>query len=261
MKIIAVSNQKGGVGKSTTSINLGAFLARDHDKKVLLVDLDPQGNTTAGLGIETNDRLTLSDLLCSDPEKAESVCSFDEVKIETSIKGLDLLPSDLSLALAEMKLYTMFGREFKLRQHLVGLDYDYIIIDCPPSFTMLTMNAFTAATEILMPIQMNFFCMKGVDSFLQGVKFINSQIAPVMKHKAEIKHVLMTFFDLRPKMSNEIYTKLSEIFGDQIFETKVPINNKLNEAQAHGKPIFEYDRKCKGFIAYSDLAKEFVGRK
>jgi chromosome partitioning protein len=264
MKIMAVANQKGGVGKSTTAINLSSFLAKNHQKRVLLIDLDPQGNSTEGLGVQVGkDQLTVADVICTDSVSVNDVVIKD---VEKDNPNLHLLPADLNLSLAELKLSTTFGREFKLRNKLIDpqnqyqLDYDYIIIDCMPSFTTLTINAFTAATEILMPVKLGFFSMKGMDGFLQGLSVVNSQLCPMIKHKVEIKHVLFTFFNLNTKLHKEVYDALNELFKDKILDTRIPVNVKLDEAQAAGMPIHSYEQSCTGFEAYASLAKEVLER-
>lgn len=253
MRIIAISNQKGGVGKSTTAINLAAGLAYC-GKKVLLVDLDPQGNSSKGLGISTEHKLTISDLLCD-----ETVTSED-VKQPTYIENLEILPSDLSLAIADMKLSSMGAKEFRLKSKLSTEKKDFIIIDCPPNFGNLTINAFIAAKEILMPVQLAYFALEGVSSFLETVKYINDNVGYVQQHKIQISGVLITFHDLRPNFSRQVKKALEEIFGDKLLNTVIPQNIKLNEAQASGKAIFDYDKESKGAEAYNALVQEVLCR-
>lgn len=256
-KTIAVANQKGGVGKSTTSINLAAGLVQYHNKKVLLIDLDPQGNTTKGLGVSIkDDQYTIADLLCSE----ELEVPIQSVICSTYLPNLSIIPSDISLALAEMKLSTMCAREFKLRQRLSELEYDFIIIDCPPTFTTLTINAFSTADDILMPVKLSFFSMEGVNGFIEALNFVNNQISPVIKHRISLKHVLINFYDSRLKMASQILDKMKDIFNEEMFETKIPINNKLDEAQSNGIAIYQYDNKCTGFEAYKSFTNEFVKR-
>lgn len=256
MEIIAVANQKGGVGKSTTTINIASILAQN-GSKVLVIDLDPQGHCTKGLGVHLEkDEPTVADVLCG----SEEVLYVNVVK-ETSNPNLFILPSNLKLALAEMELASMGAREFKLRTALPMLGkYDYVLIDCPPTFTTLTINAFTTAGSILMPVQMGYFCMEGVDGFVEAVNFVNKKINTVINHKIELKHVLITFFDKRTKLSQEVYSKMEEIFGYKIFENKIPVNIKIGEAQAQGKSITEYDPNCPGAKAYVAVTDEFLRR-
>lgn len=249
MRIIAISNQKGGVGKSTTAINLSAGLAYCGNK-VLLIDIDPQGNTSKGLGIDTRNMLTVSDLLCD-----ESVC-VSHVKQPTYIPNLEIIPSDLSLAIADMKLSSMGAKEFRLKNKIEKENHDYIIIDCPPNFGNLTINTFIAANEIIMPVQLGFFALEGVNSFLETVNYINKNIGSVQKHRIEISGVLVTFHDLRSNFAKQVNQSLKEIFGSKLLNTVIPQNVKLNEAQSQGKSIYDYAPESKGAEAYRNLVEE-----
>jgi chromosome partitioning protein len=252
MRILAIANHKGGVGKSTTCINLGAGLAK-LGKKVLLVDTDAQGHTTIGLNINTKDQQTIAELLCD-----ESVKPSDVIQ-KTYIKNLDIIPSDLSLAIAEMKLATMAAKEFKLRNKLKGIKgYDFLIFDCPPNFSTLPMNVFAIAQEIILPLQLSYFSLEGVSNFVETINFINHDIGPIIKHKIAIGGVLITFYDTRTKLSRDVHNQIKNIFGKKVFKTAIPQNVKLNEAQSHGKSIFDYDPECKGAEAYMNLAREII---
>lgn len=254
MRAIAIANHKGGVGKSTTVINLGAALAK-LNKKVLLLDADPQGHTTIGLGIKTKDRLTIAELLYDDSVEIKDVIQ------KTYIDNLDIIPSDLSLAAVELNLSSKPAKEFKLRTKLSRLEnYDYLIFDCPPTFGLLPMNVFATATEVILPLQLNYFSLEGVSSFVDTLNLINKNIGPIVNHKIDLAGVLVTFFDTRAKISREILDQIKETFGTKLFETTIPQNIKLNEAQSNGKSIFDYDSKCKGAQAYSKLAKEIIKR-
>ena len=252
MRTIAIANHKGGVGKTTTAINLGAALAH-LGKKVLLVDTDAQGHTTIGLGVVTKDKQTIAELLCDESTKLADVIQ------KTYIPGLDIIPSDLTLAVSEIKLASMHAKEFKLRNKLKGIKgYDFIIFDCPPTFGTLPMNVFTCAQEIVLPLHLSYFSLEGVSNFVETINFINRDIGPIIKHKITISGVLITFFDTRTKLSREVHERIKDIFGNKVFKTSIPQNVKLDEAQSHSRAIFDYAPECKGAQAYMQLAKEVV---
>ena len=253
MRSLIIANQKGGVGKSTTTINLGAGLAR-LNKKVLIIDTDPQGHSTLGLNILTEKKKTLSDLLTEEGVKPQDTIQ------QTKYTNLDIIPSNLSLAIADLKLATLGAKEFKLRNKIKEIEknYDYIVIDSPPTFGTLTMNAFTTGREIILPVQLGYLSLEGVSNFIDTINFVNRDVNSIINHKVEIAGVLITFFDNRTKLSKEVHASVDEIFGKKVFNTKIPQNIKLNEAQAHGKSIFDYDPICKGSLAYENLAQEVV---
>lgn len=257
MQVIAVANQKGGVGKSTTTINIAAFLS-NFGNKVLIIDLDPQGHSTKGLGINlASDDLTIADALCEDMPDL----SLNDIVQQTYIENLYVMPSNLKLALAEMKLSSMGAKEFKLRNILPRLgDYDFVFIDCPPTFTTLTINAFTTADEILMPVQLSYFCMEGIDGFVQAVNFVNKQINSVINHRIEIRHVLITFYNPQIKLARSLLPSITELFADKIFSVEIPVNIKLGEAQTEGKAILDYDSACSGWKAYKEVTLELQNR-
>jgi chromosome partitioning protein len=251
MRKLIIANQKGGVGKSTTTINLGAGLAR-LNKKVLIIDTDPQGHSTLGLNISTKDRKTIAELLTEDGISAKEVIQT------TYAPNLDIIPGDLSLAMADLRLSTLGAKEFKLRNKLKEIEgeYDYILIDSPPTFGTLTMNAFTTGKEIILPIQLGYLSLEGVSNFVDTMNFVNRDVNSIISHKVEIAGVLINFFDVRTKLAREVYASVNEIFGKKVFNTKIPQNVKINEAQSYGKTIFDYDPSCKGSLAYESLAKE-----
>ena len=255
MRKIAIANHKGGVGKSTTVINLGAGLAR-LGKKVLIIDTDPQGHATLGLGIDARDKLTIGELLLQ-----ENVFCVDVIQL-TYLHNLDIIPSDLRLSTAELKLASMPAKEFKLRNKLrsLSITYDIILFDCPPTFGTLPLNVFNAADEIILPIQLGYFSFEGVNSFIETINIINREMGPVINHKVAIIGALVTFFDARTTMARSVLKDIKSIFGNLVFKAAIPQNVKLNEAQAHGKAIFDYDDTCKGAVAYRKLAEEVLER-
>ncbi len=253
MRSIIIANQKGGVGKSTTTINLAAALAR-RGRKVLLIDADPQGHSTVGLNVSTENNLTVAELLTD-----ETVTPKDVIQ-NTYTPNLDIIPGDLSLAIADAKLSTMGAKEFKLRNKLKAVEneYQYTLIDCPPTFGTLTMNAFTTGKEIILPIQLGYLSLEGVSNFVDTINFVNRDINAIINHKIEIAGVLITFFDVRTKIAREVFSSINEIFQGKVLQTKIPHNVKINEAQAHGKAVYDYDPKCRGAVAYESLADEII---
>lgn len=250
-KIIAIANQKGGVGKTTTAINLAASLAV-LEYKTLLVDVDPQANATSGIGI--------------DPQKVRSSIyecmvngvSPKEVVQPTDIKYLDLIPSHINLVGAEVEMINFDKREERMDEalKLVGDEYDYIIIDCAPSLGLITINALTAANALIIPVQCEYFALEGLGKLLNTTKIIQSRLNPDL----EIEGILLTMYDSRLRLSNQIVEEVRKHFQTMVFETIIPRNIKLSEAPSFGKPAIVYDGDSKGAISYLNLAKEISNR-
>ena len=251
-KAIAIFNQKGGVGKTTTNINLAACLAMK-GKKVLVLDIDPQGNTTSGLGFSKRDLdLTTHEILIEDDvHPAEAV-------LPTGVENLYIMPASVQLAGAEVELINMPGREKRLKMAIDILkpDYDYIFIDCPPSLGLLTVNSLVAADKLIIPIQTEFYALEGVTKLLESMKRVKSRLNPML----DIFGILLTMYDGRTTLSRQVAAEVRNFFGRQVFETIIPRTVKLSEAPSYGIPITQYDPNGKGATAYKDLAKEVVIR-
>jgi chromosome partitioning protein len=248
-KIIAIANQKGGVGKTTTAINLGASLAAN-DLKVLIVDADPQGNATTGLGVQKDPgRATLYNVLLGDAE-------IRSVVVHTDFEGLDLLPSDKNLVAANLDLVDQQSREAKLLERLreIRRDYAYILIDCPPALDLLTLNALVAADSILIPIQCEFFALEGVSQLLDTVDRVRESFGRDLK----IEGVLLTMYDERTNLTRQVADDLREFFKEELFRTVIPRSIRLAEAPSFGKSILSYDVRSRGAESYIQLAKEIL---
>lgn len=250
-KIIAIINQKGGVGKSTTAINLGAALG-EMGKQVLLVDLDPQGNCSSGLGVEKSlIQQCIYDVLLND-------VPLEEVIIPDIAEGLDIAPATINLAGAEVELVSEMARENRLKDAVGGMrgKYDFILIDCPPSLGLLTVNALVAADKLLIPIQCEFYALEGVTKLLESMKRVKSRLNPTL----DIYGILLTMYDSRTTLSKQVVDEVREYFGRLVFTTPIPRTVKLSEAPSFGQPITQYDPKGRGALSYVELAKEVIAR-
>ena len=250
-KIIAIINQKGGVGKSTTAVNLSAALG-ELGKQVLLVDLDPQGNSTSGLGIEKSELpgCVYNVLL----EEA----NIEDIIIPDVCEGLDLAPATINLAGAEVELVSEMARENRLKEAVGSMRgrYDYVFVDCPPSLGLLTVNSLVAADKLIIPIQTEFYALEGVTKLLESMKRVKTRLNPML----DIFGILLTMYDGRTTLSRQVAAEVRNYFGRQVFETIIPRTVKLSEAPSYGIPITQYDPVGKGAIAYKELAKEVVQR-
>lgn len=252
MKTICIFNQKGGVGKTTTNINLCSYLAMQ-GKKVLTIDIDPQGNTTSGLGFDKKKvNLSIYDLLTSD------VSIRDTIKECELINNLYLVPSTMELAGAEVELINKNNRENTLKEKLKEIEgeFDYIFIDCPPSLGILTINALTAANSVLTPIQCEFYALEGVGQLVNTIQLVKKSL----NKKLEIEGIILSMYDNRTKLCNEVVLEVKKYFNDKVYNTTIPRNIRLAEAPSFGLPIMLYDDKCKGAEAYEELANEFLRR-
>jgi len=250
-KIISFANQKGGVGKTTTCINLSAYVAA-MGKKVLVVDLDPQGNATSGLGVDKeNDIKTVYDLISGDS-------STEEVIKNTLIEGLDILPSTVDLAGAELEMVEMPQREKIMKGILEPLkeNYDYIMIDCPPSLGLITVNALTASDSVIIPMQCEYYPLMGITQLMNTIRLIKFHLNP----KIDVEGVVMTMKDNRSNLTNQVSDEIIKFFGKKVFFTYIPRNIRLAEAPSHGVPIVIYEPSSKGAEAYLSLAEEFLDR-
>ena len=248
-KIVSIANQKGGVGKTTTSINLSTILAKK-GKRVLMIDADPQGNASSGVGIDREDiDQSVYDILIND-------ATINDVVKKTNIKNLFICPSNINLAGAEVELVSVMSREHRLKEKLdiVKEDYDFIIIDCPPSLGLITLNAFTASDSVLIPVQCEYYALEGLGQLLNTISLVKKHL----NKDIEIEGALLTMYDIRTNLSNQVVKEVKGYFNDKVYKNVIPRNVKLSEAPSYGMPISLYDPRSKGAKSYEKFAKEFL---
>ena len=248
-KIVSIANQKGGVGKTTTSINLSTILAKK-GKKVLMIDADPQGNASSGVGIDRDEiDLSVYDILINDS-------TLEEIVKKTNIKNLDICPSNINLAGAEVELVSMMSREHRLKEKIdvIKNNYDYIIIDCPPSLGLITLNAFTASDSVLIPVQCEYYALEGLGQLLNTISLVKKHL----NKDIEIEGALLTMYDIRTNLSNQVVKEVKKYFNDKVYKNVIPRNVKLSEAPSYGMPISIYDPRSKGAKSYEKFVREFL---
>ena len=247
-KVISVANQKGGVGKTTTAVNLSALLAKK-GKKVLLIDTDPQGNATSGVGVEKTVSFSVYDVLVDDVE-------IENTLQLTEMKNLEVCPSNINVAGAEVQLVSKENREYKLKEKIQKIkdDYDYIIIDCPPSLGLVTLNAFTASDSVLIPIQCEYYALEGLGQLINTINLVKKHL----NKELVIEGALLTMYDARTNLSNQVVKEVKKYFEDKVYKTVIPRNVRLSEAPSYGMPITVYDPRSKGAKAYEKFAKELL---
>lgn len=250
--VLGIINQKGGVGKSTTSVNLSAALG-ERGYKVLLVDLDPQGNSSSGVGFDKAEcELSSYDCLLNDDVKTEDII------VDVEVKGVELIPATINLAGAEAELVQEISRESRLKEAIDEIrdQYDFVIVDCPPSLGLLTINALTAADQLIIPIQCEFFALEGLAKIVDSINMVKKRL----NKNLEIFGVVITMFDSRTSLAKQVAEEVTNYFGEKVFATKIPRTVRISEAPGYGLPITEYDTNGKGAQAYRDLAKETIKR-
>ena len=247
-KVISIANQKGGVGKTTTAINLSTMLAKK-GKKVLLIDADPQGNATSGVGIEKDEDVSTYDVLVNDT-------TMDEAIKKAKMKNLSVCPANINLAGAEVELVSMMSREQRLKEKLEKIkdEYDYIIIDCPPSLGLITLNAFTASDSVLIPVQCEYYALEGLGQLINTINLVKKR----MNKSLSIEGALLTMYDARTNLSNQVVKEVKNYFDDKVYKTVIPRNVKLSEAPSYGMPICMYDARSKGSKCYEKFTKELI---
>ena len=248
-KVIAIANQKGGVGKTTTAVNFSTLLAKK-GKKVLLIDEDPQGNATSGIGMDKNVEFSVYDLIIND-----EIEPSDTIQ-KTELKNLSICPSNINLAGAEVELVTMMSREYRMKEKLdiIKEKYDYIIIDCPPSLGLVTLNSFTASDSVLIPVQCEYYALEGLGQLLNTIKLVQKHL----NKELVIEGALLTMYDIRTNLSNQVVKEVNRYFENKVYKSVIPRNVKLSEAPSYGMPISVYDPRSKGAKSYEKLVKEFL---
>ena len=248
MKKISIFNQKGGVGKTTTSVNISTILAKK-GKKVLMIDTDPQGNATSGVGAEKDVEFSTYDILVSDVEMVQAV-------EKTIIKNLLVCPSNINLAGAEVELVSMMSREQRLKEKLEEIkdEFDYILIDCPPSLGLITLNAFTASDSVLIPVQCEYYALEGLGQLINTINLVKKHL----NKNLAVEGALLTMYDARTNLSNQVVKEVKKYFGDKVYKAVIPRNVRLSEAPSYGMPITEYDPRSKGAKSYEKFTKEFL---
>ena len=247
-KVVSLANQKGGVGKTTTTINLSTILAKK-GRKVLLIDADPQGNATSGLGVDKDVELSTYDILVGDTQ-------LEEVLQDTIIKNLKVCPSNMNLAGAEVELVSMMSREQRLKEKIDEIrdKFDYILIDCPPSLGLITLNAFTASDSVLIPVQCEYYALEGLGQLINTINLVKKHL----NKNIQIEGALLTMYDIRTNLSNQVVKEVKKYFDNKVYKTVIPRNVRLSEAPSYGMPITEYDPRSKGAKSYIKFAREFL---
>ena len=247
-KVISIANQKGGVGKTTTAVNLSTVLAKK-GKKVLMIDTDPQGNATSGLGIDKNVNFSVYDVIINDVEIENTI-------VQSMVKNLDVCPSNINLAGAEVELVSMMSREQRLKEKIDNQKdkYDYIIIDCPPSLGLITLNAFTASDSVLIPVQCEYYALEGLGQLINTINLVKKHL----NKNLEVEGALLTMFDIRTNLSNQVVKEVNKYFENKVYKTVIPRNVRLSEAPSYGMPISVYDPRSKGAKSYDKFVKEFL---
>ena len=247
-KVISIANQKGGVGKTTTAVNVSAILAKK-GKRVLLIDTDPQGNATSGVGIEKNFEHSVYDVIIGDTKMEDAI-------IKTQIKNLKICPSNINLAGAEVELVSMISREYRLKEKVEECkdEFDYIIIDCPPSLGLVTLNSFTSSNSVLIPVQCEYYALEGLGQLINTINLVKKHL----NKELEIEGAILTMYDSRTNLSNQVVNEVKKYFENKVFKTVIPRNIRLSEAPSYGMPITIYDSRSKGAKSYDKFVKELL---